>query len=508
MAKKIKTANAHLKDIKNVTGQLTFHLSKVQTRIGRSSANDFVIPKNTISSTHALIEYMESDFYLTDCDSTNKTRLNGKTLSPHSFVKLSQEDDIQFDIFNFTFVLGKKEAETPKKPVGRGAEPPMASGDENAPSLKRPKKTEVIEKHIIGKYETISKLGKGGFGTVYKALDSDGKIVAIKLLNPESLEDDRAVRKFFHEAIILSQLHHPNITQFVDFFPKDKDYAIVMDYEEGADLKALLKINKGPLPFGLACKIAHQVLDAFQYAHEKKILHRDIKPENIILDTNDNAKIMDFGIAKMASAATQKTAFTMVSPLYTSPERFDQTREIGIESDIYSLGLVFYKIFTGRHPIKETNPSKIIFAHINLVFDPPEKFADIPNSMNQAILKALEKDPADRFQDFKAFREALLEWDGKSTIEHTGPIPARLDLPARENQGEMDGIAVPQEYFQVGSAILNLFADTLKKSPQKGSSFTLQQNGMKLKLTVDTADGEQRSIVKDMQKILESNRPK
>lgn len=506
--------DARLIDIENVTGQKVFHLSGVQTQIGRSSANDFVILKNTISGNHAMIEYRESAFYLSDSGSTNKTRLNGKILSPHSFVQLNHGDKIHFDIFTFTFALGIPETETPPDQTDPRKKDKNASGAGTAPSLKRPPKIGIPEKHVIGNYETISKLGKGGFGSVYKARDVKGKIVAIKLLNPENLEDERAVRKFFHEAIILSHLEHPNISQFIDFFPKDKDYIIVMEYEEGADLKTLLKTNKGPFPFDLACKIADQVLDAFQYAHEKRILHRDIKPENIILDTEDNAKIMDFGIAKMSSATTQKTAFNMISPLYTPPERFDRTREVDVRSDIYSLGLVFYEIFTGRHPIRETNPSKVIFAHINTLFDPPERIADIPAAMGQAILKALEKDPDDRFQDFRAFREALLGKDGKPETAQPEVMTTPPEKPIREvsvhgnDAAFEEGISVPPAYYHVGVAVLNLFADTLKKNSQKGSSFALQQDGMKLKLTVDTADGEQRIIVKDMRKILEAAQTK
>jgi len=134
--------------------------------------------------------------------------------------------------------------------------------------------------------------------------------------------------------------------------------------------------------------------------------------------------------------------------------------------------------------------------------------------MSQAILKALEKNPADRFQDFKAFREALLGWDGKSTIEHTGPMPNRLGMPDKEvlsgveAAASADAITIPPDYFQVGMAVMNLFMDTLKKNQKKTTGFTLHQNGLKLKLTVNTKDGKQQSIVKDMQKILGSTRSK
>ena len=505
---------ARLIDIENVTGKQAFALTRPLTKIGRVTANDFVILQNTISGTHARIEYRDDGFFLADNGSTNKTQLNGTILEPHQPVAIQDGDEIKFDVFRFAFVMEKQMAGQPAQDdTDRSGKKPAVSDRSDS------SESDVIRK--IGKYETVKKLGKGGFGSVWKARDPKGRIVAIKLLNPENLEDERAVRKFFHEAIILSHLNHPNITQFIDFFPKGGEYIIVMDYEEGSDLKALLRKKKGPFEFKTACKIAGQVLDAFQYAHEKRILHRDIKPENIILDKDGNAKIMDFGIAKMSSATTQKTAFSMISPLYTPPERFDRNSEVDVRSDIYSLGIVFYEIFTGKHPIGEDNPSKVIFAHINQLFDPPDTFADIPANMSQAILKAVEKDPAERFQDFAEFKQALLGSDGMTTVEQAAkpepkPEPA-IESPEAAMPGDRTTTEAPEnqclinvtsEYFQVGVAVMNLFTETLKKYAKTGAKFTMVQDGPTLKLIIDTQSGERRIIEKDMEKILETARAK
>ena len=172
----------------------------------------------------------------------------------------------------------------------------------------------------LGDYTIIKSLGKGGFGSVYEARSADDARVALKVLNPQVLENEKVVRKFFHEAMILAKLDHPNICKLLEFFPDGTNYAIVMEYVEGNELKKLIK-DSGILPFELAFKIAKKTLDAFQYAHESGILHRDIKPPNIMVSKNGDPKIMDFGIAKMGTAASHDTAASMLSIFYVPPER-------------------------------------------------------------------------------------------------------------------------------------------------------------------------------------------
>jgi len=250
----------------------------------------------------------------------------------------------------------------------------------------------------IGDYEVFAALGKGGFGSVWKA----------KSANPQALDNQKVVEKFFHEAMILAKLDHPSITKLMEFFPDGNNYAIVMEYVEGVELKKLLQLQKGLLPFNHAYSIAMQTLDAFQYAHENGILHRDIKPANIMIDKSGCAKIMDFGIAKMSSTASHDTAASMLSVHYTPPERFDKSREIDQRSDLYALGLVFYEMFAGRRAFSATETSQIMFSHLNEIPDPPGNFSkDLPPQISQAISKALEKDPEDRFNDFQEFKEAI-----------------------------------------------------------------------------------------------------
>lgn len=265
-----------------------------------------------------------------------------------------------------------------------------------------------MEGKKIGDYEILNKLGTGGFGTVWKAKSHDGTPCAMKILNPQALDNDRVVKKFFHEAMILAKLDHKNITRLLEFFPDASNYAIAMEYVEGITLKDLLKQRKGAIPYEQALIIAKQILAAFQYANENGIIHRDIKPGNIMIDKNSVVKIMDFGIARISTTASHETAAQMLSIQYAAPERFQKGAEIDSRSDIYSLGIVFYELFTGKTPFTGDETFKIIYGHINETPDHPAKYSNaISEELNQAILKALEKKPEDRFQTCLEFRQAL-----------------------------------------------------------------------------------------------------
>ncbi|MCG6893371.1 MAG: serine/threonine protein kinase, partial [Desulfobacteraceae bacterium] len=336
----------------------------------------------------------------------------------------------------------------------------------------------------IGNYQALKLLGRGGFGSVWKACSPAGRMVAVKELNPEILDNDRAVRKFFHEAIILSRLDHPNICAFIDFFPHEGNYAIVMDFVEGIDLKDMLEEQKGPLPLETAVSIASQTLDAFHYALEKQVLHRDIKPENITVDTNGVAKVMDFGIARLSSSESQQTSLFMISPAYTAPERFDANKAdlVDHRSDIYSLGLLFYEIFTGAHPFPVTSPVDMIRAHLSTAPTPPDQVAEIPRKISDGILQALEKDPEDRFPDFASFKMAMLGEPPLRTSKSLGII-------------EFSG-----DQCKSSATLFKTLAGLLKKHQKNAAHISIGQGGTKVHLIVETVGGTTIRIQRDIDK--------
>jgi len=480
-------ARACLIDSAAATGSQPLFLDKARIQVGRSPSNDIVIDAKTVSGAHAVIEKKQEGFFLVDLNSTNGTRLNGVAIDPSAPRKLSDGDEIFFDVFSFVFRLEAPilPRSAPSRPSSGGisSRPPEADEDRAAASEEDLPDTQPSK---IGPYDVLILLGQGGFGTVWQAKDASGKAVAVKVLNPDALKNEKAVRKFFHEAIILSKMDHPNICNFIDFFPYGRNYAIVMDFISGVDLMTCIKREKAPLPIETACRIAVQTLDAFHYAHQMGVLHRDIKPENIILDADGTAKVMDFGIAKLSSSATQQTAIYMLSTGYTAPERFDIQNVVDHRADIYSLGIVFYEIFTGTHPFGAQSPPDMVYAHINTLPDPPDEIVDLPKEISQAILKAIEKDPADRFDDFAAFKAALL---GRHTLkpECSGPSSG--------------GIEFPDGYYRIGGALLKTYANIVQKYQQMGRKFSVIQTGTQFELIIETKDGDSVKIIKDLKKV-------
>ena len=360
-----------------------------------------------------------------------------------------------------------------------GGEPPLEVEAETV-AAKEP--TPPAETKKFGNYEVVKLLGTGGFGSVWQATATDGLPVAVKVLNPDVLDNDRAVRKFFHEAINLSKMNHPHICRFIDFFPQEGNYAIVMDFVQGTDLKDLLKEQGGPLPFETARRVAAQALDALHYAHQKQVLHRDIKPENITLSTEGAVKIMDFGIARLSSSESQQTSLFMISPAYTAPERFDETKtdDVDHRADIYSLGLVFYEIFTGKHPFPTTNPMEMIMAHLNTVPASPDEIADLPQEISNAILKALEKNPEDRFEDFAAFKMEMLGEAPIRASDSIGPL-------------ELSG-----ESCKTGAALLKTLSGIVKKHQKQARKITVGQVGEQVNVIIETTGGNELCITRDI----------
>jgi serine/threonine protein kinase len=252
---------------------------------------------------------------------------------------------------------------------------------------------------------------------VYKAMHPTlHRPVAIKVL-PHSLAQDSEFRKRFErEARTVAALKHPNIVQMFDFGEADGTAFMVIEYIGGPDVSDTLK--GGALPLDRALPIAHDVAGALDYAHQQGLVHRDIKPSNVMLDSVtttgsdgrvERAVLMDFGIARILGGNTRLTASGMIGTLdYMSPEQIKDSKEVDGRADIYSLGVMLFQMLTGRLPFTASNPGALLIAHLNQPAPNPRDLrADIPDEVAEATLRALEKDPARRFQTAGEFAAAL-----------------------------------------------------------------------------------------------------
>ena len=290
---------------------------------------------------------------------------------------------------------------------------------------------------LIGKtlshYRIVEKLGAGGMGEVYRALDLRlGRDVALKLLPPDATGDRTAMERLLREARAASALHHPNVVAFYDVEEIDGAPMIVMEHVVGETLAAIL--SRGPLPFAQLLEVGVQVADALETAHAAHMVHRDIKPSNIILTPEGQAKVLDFGLAKRvapsssasddATTSAQLTGSGLIvgTVAYMSPE---QTRgeRVDHRADIFSLGCVLYELATGRQPFRA--PSTVAMFHeiATQEPDPPSaQRADLPYDFDLLIARALSKDRERRYPTAREFGVSLGEL--LATVS-SGEIPTR-----------------------------------------------------------------------------------
>ncbi len=210
----------------------------------------------------------------------------------------------------------------------------------------------------IREYRIISKIGEGGMGEVFLAEDENlGRKVAIKMLAPELMRNAELVERFKQEARLQASLIHPNIVALYTFFIEDNNFYMVMEYADGETLKELIKKN-GKIEEETAKRIMLQLLEGVGYAHQLGIIHRDLKPSNIIVGKDLRVKIMDFGIAKaLGDRGMTKTGTKMGTLYYMSPEQIKAEKDIDQRTDIYSLGIIFYEMLTGKVPFNTETES-------------------------------------------------------------------------------------------------------------------------------------------------------
>jgi serine/threonine protein kinase/tetratricopeptide (TPR) repeat protein len=258
------------------------------------------------------------------------------------------------------------------------------------------------------RYKIVTELGRGGMGKVYRAIDQKiDEEIALKLIKPEIAADKQTIERFGNELKLARKIAHRNVCKMYYLGEEKGAHYITMEYVPGEDLKSMIRMS-GQLSTGMAIKVAKQVCDGLSEAHRLGVIHRDLKPNNIMIDKAGEARIMDFGIARLLKAKGITGAGIMIgTPEYMSPEQVEG-KEVDQRSDIYSLGVILYEMVTGKVPFEGDTPFTIGMKHKGEVPQDPKKLnAHIPDDLNSLILKCLKKEKDQRYQSAGEVRSGL-----------------------------------------------------------------------------------------------------
>lgn len=286
---------------------------------------------------------------------------------------------------------------------------------------------------VDGRYRVLNRLGSGGMAEVYCAQDLQlGRKVALKVLYRRFAEDSEFVERFRREASSAAGLQHQHVVAVYDRGEYDGTYYIAMEYLEGRSLKTIVQ-QEAPLDPDRAIDLTIQVLRAARFAHRRGIIHRDLKPHNVIVDADGRAKVTDFGIARAGASDMTQTGSIMGTAQYLSPEQA-QGHAVSAASDIYSIGIMLYELLTARVPFEGESAVTIALKQVNERPTPPSAYnAAVTPALEEAVMRALEKDPARRYPDAEEFIAALqAARDGTATAVLAPVVapPPPLDPPS------------------------------------------------------------------------------
>jgi eukaryotic-like serine/threonine-protein kinase len=299
-----------------------------------------------------------------------------------------------------------------------------------------------VEQRIYGnRYQVLEKIGMGGMAEVYKATDNTlGRTVALKVMLPQYAADETFAARFRQEAQAAANLQSPYIVNIYDWGCDGDAYYIVMEYVRGTDLKTAIQ-QRGKIHPRKVAEIASQVCSALSVAHGYDIIHRDIKSANIMVKADGNAKVMDFGIAQAGNSSMTHDSSVLGTAHYVSPEQA-QGKELGPGSDLYSLGVVMYEAATGQLPFDGPDVVSVAMKQVNDVPIPPAEInPDIDPQLESIIMRALQKDPRDRFACANDMKKALDAY----LAGREASIPTQVIAPAAGGTRMMNPAAVRAE---------------------------------------------------------------
>ena len=298
-----------------------------------------------------------------------------------------------------------------------------------------------MSKVLANRYELFERVGEGGMSVVYKAKDRLlNRFVAIKILKPEFIGDQKFIESFRRESQNAASMSHPNIVNIYDVGREGNIHYIVMELIEGRALSDYIR-EQGPMAYPKVIALSKQIASALAFAHKNHIIHRDVKPHNVMITPNGTAKITDFGIAKAVNAATivDNTDGIVGSVHYFSPEQA-RGGYVDEKSDIYSLGIVMYEMLTGQVPFDGDNPVNIALQHINAEMTPPSQLVSgVPPALEHIIMKCCDKYPVNRYASADDLIEAL------NNLEFVGSVVGNSVLMGGSGTGRETTKIRPQK---------------------------------------------------------------
>lgn len=283
----------------------------------------------------------------------------------------------------------------------------------------------------VRQYQVQKKLGNGAMGSIYLALDSTlDRAVALKFILSDFTNYPDVARRFLEEAKVLAALNSPNIPVLYEYFIWNNTGVMAMEFVDGETFESMV-LRRGPIPAQVTVPLIKQALRGLAAAHRRGVVHRDLKPGNLMLNKEETVKVVDFGIAKKIQSEARLTATntTVGTPMYMAPEQI-MGKAVDARTDLYSMGVVLYELLAGQVPFNADSIYEIQAAHIQKVPDPPTiHYPHIPQPVVEAVMKALQKAPGDRFASAEDFMRALPELEGLAIVA-TPPMPEIQPVPS------------------------------------------------------------------------------